>query len=121
MRTVTIVPLLTPFRVQAFRLQARTERASHQRRKPTAAWTSIPTRQKADLSRNLKTRIHSSSQDSDCLFLLKSHAHRAEPALGPLVDHIRGRDVIGFAAATAATPAPMRPYLEKGGHSAETV
>jgi pimeloyl-ACP methyl ester carboxylesterase len=32
--------------------------------------------------------------------------------------HIRGRDVIGFAAATVA---PMRPYLEKGGHSAETV
>jgi hypothetical protein len=26
--------------------------------------------------------------------------------------------VIGFAAATVA---PMRPYLEKGGHSAETV
>jgi hypothetical protein len=32
--------------------------------------------------------------------------------------HIRGRDVIGFAAATVAL---MRPYLEKGGHSAETV
>ena len=32
--------------------------------------------------------------------------------------HIRGRDLIGFAAATVA---PMRPYLEKGGHSAETV
>ncbi|MDB5648687.1 MAG: Lysophospholipase, alpha-beta hydrolase superfamily [Hyphomicrobiales bacterium] len=31
---------------------------------------------------------------------------------------IRGRDLIGFAAATVA---PMRPYLEKGGHSAETV
>jgi pimeloyl-ACP methyl ester carboxylesterase len=32
--------------------------------------------------------------------------------------HIRGRDLIAFAAATVA---PMRPYLEKGGHSAETV
>jgi pimeloyl-ACP methyl ester carboxylesterase len=32
--------------------------------------------------------------------------------------HIRGRDLIGFAAATVA---PMRPYLEKGGHSAEVV
>ncbi|HEY1428392.1 MAG TPA: alpha/beta fold hydrolase [Candidatus Tumulicola sp.] len=38
------------------------------------------------------------------------HAHTAT--------HIRGRDVIGFAAATVA---PMRPYLEKGGHSADTV
>jgi len=32
--------------------------------------------------------------------------------------HIRGRDLIAFAAATVA---PMRPYLEKGGHSAATV
>jgi len=32
--------------------------------------------------------------------------------------HIRGRDLIAFAAATVA---PMRPYLEKGGHSTETV
>jgi pimeloyl-ACP methyl ester carboxylesterase len=32
--------------------------------------------------------------------------------------HIRGRDLIGFAAATVA---PMRPYLEKGGHSTEVV
>lgn len=32
--------------------------------------------------------------------------------------HIRGRDVIGFAAATVA---PMRPYLEKGGHSPDVV
>ena len=32
--------------------------------------------------------------------------------------HIRGRDVIGFAAATVA---PMRPYLERGGHSADVV
>jgi pimeloyl-ACP methyl ester carboxylesterase len=32
--------------------------------------------------------------------------------------HIRGRDVIGFAAATVS---PMRPYLEKGGHSPEVV
>jgi hypothetical protein len=32
--------------------------------------------------------------------------------------HIRGRDVIGFAAATVA---PMRPYLEKGGHAPDTV
>jgi hypothetical protein len=32
--------------------------------------------------------------------------------------HIRGRDLIAFAAATVA---PMRPYLEKSGHSAETV
>ena len=32
--------------------------------------------------------------------------------------HIRGRDVIGFAAATVA---PMRPYLEKGGHSTDVV
>jgi pimeloyl-ACP methyl ester carboxylesterase len=32
--------------------------------------------------------------------------------------HIRGRDLIGFAAATVA---PMRPYLEKGGHSPEVV
>lgn len=32
--------------------------------------------------------------------------------------HIRGRDLIGFAAATVA---PMRPYLEKGGHSADVV
>jgi pimeloyl-ACP methyl ester carboxylesterase len=32
--------------------------------------------------------------------------------------HIRGRDVLGFAAATVA---PMRPYLEKGGHSADVV
>jgi Protoglobin len=31
--------------------------------------------------------------------------------------HIRGRDLIGFAAAIVA---PMRPYLEKGGRSAET-
>jgi pimeloyl-ACP methyl ester carboxylesterase len=38
------------------------------------------------------------------------HAHTAV--------HIRGRDVIGFAAATVA---PMRPYLEKGGHSSDTV
>jgi hypothetical protein len=33
-------------------------------------------------------------------------------------DHIRGRDLIAFAAATVA---PMRPYLEKDGHSAEVV
>jgi pimeloyl-ACP methyl ester carboxylesterase len=32
--------------------------------------------------------------------------------------HIRGRDLIAFAAATVA---PMRPYLEKGGHSPEIV
>ena len=32
--------------------------------------------------------------------------------------HIRARDVLGFAAATVA---PMRPYLEKGGHSADVV
>jgi pimeloyl-ACP methyl ester carboxylesterase len=32
--------------------------------------------------------------------------------------HIRGRDLIAFAAATVA---PMRPYLEKGGHSSEVV
>lgn len=32
--------------------------------------------------------------------------------------HIRGRDLIAFAAATVA---PMRPYLEKGGHSTEVV
>jgi pimeloyl-ACP methyl ester carboxylesterase len=32
--------------------------------------------------------------------------------------HIRGRDLIGFAAATVA---PMRPYLEKGGHSPDVV
>jgi hypothetical protein len=32
--------------------------------------------------------------------------------------HIRGRDLIAFAAATVA---PMRPYLEKGGQSTETV
>lgn len=32
--------------------------------------------------------------------------------------HIRGRDLIAFAAATVA---PMRPYLEKGGHSAAVV
>ena len=32
--------------------------------------------------------------------------------------HIRGRDVLGFAAATVA---PMRPYLEKGGHSGDVV
>jgi Protoglobin len=32
--------------------------------------------------------------------------------------HIRGRDVLGFAAATVA---PMRPYLEKGGHSSDVV
>ncbi|SDR51405.1 Lysophospholipase, alpha-beta hydrolase superfamily [Paraburkholderia fungorum] len=32
--------------------------------------------------------------------------------------HIRGRDIIGFAAATVA---PMRPYLEKGGHSPDVV
>ena len=38
------------------------------------------------------------------------HAHTAT--------HIRGRDLIGFAAATVA---PMRPYLEKGGHSADVV
>jgi pimeloyl-ACP methyl ester carboxylesterase len=38
------------------------------------------------------------------------HAHTAS--------HIRGRDLIGFAAATVA---PMRPYLEKGTHSAATV
>ena len=37
------------------------------------------------------------------------HAHTAT--------HIRGRDVIGL----PRTVAPMRPYLEKGGHSAETV
>jgi pimeloyl-ACP methyl ester carboxylesterase len=47
--------------------------------------------------------------------------HRAKKNQTDHVDtatHIRGRDVIGFAAATVA---PMRPYLEKGGHSAETV
>jgi hypothetical protein len=38
------------------------------------------------------------------------HAHTAT--------HIRGRDLIAFAAATVA---PMRPYLEKRGHSTETV
>jgi pimeloyl-ACP methyl ester carboxylesterase len=32
--------------------------------------------------------------------------------------HIKGRDLIAFAAATVA---PMRPYLEKGGHSVEVV
>jgi Protoglobin len=32
--------------------------------------------------------------------------------------HVRGRDLLAF---TAATVAPMRPYLEKGGHSAEVV
>lgn len=32
--------------------------------------------------------------------------------------HIRGRDLLAFAAATVA---PMRPYLEKGGHSADVV
>jgi Protoglobin len=32
--------------------------------------------------------------------------------------HIRGRDLIAFAAATVA---PMRPYLEKGGHSPDVV
>jgi pimeloyl-ACP methyl ester carboxylesterase len=32
--------------------------------------------------------------------------------------HIRGRDLLAFAAATVA---PMRPYLEKGGHSTEVV
>ncbi len=32
--------------------------------------------------------------------------------------HIRGRDVLGFAAATVA---PMRPFLANGGHSAEVV
>ena len=32
--------------------------------------------------------------------------------------HIKGRDLIAFAAATVA---PMRPYLEKGGHSPEVV
>jgi hypothetical protein len=32
--------------------------------------------------------------------------------------HIRGRDLIGFAAATVA---PMRPYLEKAGHSPDVV
>jgi len=32
--------------------------------------------------------------------------------------HIRGRDLIGFAAATVA---PLRPYLEKGGHSEQVV
>ena len=32
--------------------------------------------------------------------------------------HIKGRDLIAFAAATVA---PMRPYFEKGGQSAETV
>jgi hypothetical protein len=36
------------------------------------------------------------------------HAHTAT--------HIRGRDLIAFAAATVA---PMRPYLEKAGHSAD--
>ena len=38
------------------------------------------------------------------------HAHTAE--------HIKGRDLIAFAAATVA---PMRPYLEKGGHSPDVV
>jgi pimeloyl-ACP methyl ester carboxylesterase len=33
-------------------------------------------------------------------------------------DHIRGRDLIAFAAATVS---PMRPYLERGGHSADVV
>lgn len=32
--------------------------------------------------------------------------------------HIKGRDLIAFAAATVA---PMRPYLEKGGHSMDVV
>ena len=32
--------------------------------------------------------------------------------------HVRGRDLIAFSAATVA---PMRPYLEKGGHSSEVV
>lgn len=32
--------------------------------------------------------------------------------------HIKGRDLISFAAATVA---PMRPYLEKGGHSQDVV
>ncbi|MBV8302436.1 MAG: protogloblin ApPgb [Candidatus Dormibacteraeota bacterium] len=32
--------------------------------------------------------------------------------------HIRGRDLIAFSAAIVS---PMRPYLEKGGHSAEVV
>ena len=32
--------------------------------------------------------------------------------------HIRGRDLLAFSAAIVA---PMRPYLEKGGHSAEAV
>ena len=38
------------------------------------------------------------------------HAHTAS--------HIRARDLIAFSAATVA---PMRPYLEKGGHSREIV
>jgi hypothetical protein len=38
------------------------------------------------------------------------HAHTAT--------RIGGRDVIGF---DAATVGPMHPYLEKGGHSADTV
>ncbi len=47
--------------------------------------------------------------------------HRAKKNVTDHVNtaaHIRGRDVIAFAAATVA---PMRPYLEKGGHSADVV
>jgi hypothetical protein len=37
---------------------------------------------------------------------------------GHTTDHIRGRDLIAFSSAIVA---PMRPFLEKRGHSSETV